>query len=136
MPRKLPKVLIVDDIAVARDLTRAMLRSLDITQIFDASTGIEAVTLFQRERPDLVFLDICMPDMDGIQALAVMLADNPAAFVVMNSAESTKQNALAAMELGARGFIVKPFNMQKLQDILAKYFLYKSSRKKTAVIDG
>jgi len=128
MARKLPKVLIVDDIAVARDLTRAMLRSLDITQIFDASTGIEAVTLFQRERPDIVCLDICMPDMDGLQALSVMLADNPAAFIVMNSAESTERNALAAMELGARGFIVKPFNMQQMRDILDKYFLYKSSQ--------
>ena len=125
MAKKLPKVLIVDDVAVARDLMRAMLRSLDVTQIFDASNGIDAIALFRRERPDIVFLDIRMPGMDGLQALGEMLADNPAAFIVIDSAESTAKNVRAALELGAKGFIVKPFNMQKVRDILDKYFLYK-----------
>ena len=135
MAKKLPKVLIVDDVAVARDLMRAMLRSLDVKQIFDASNGIDAVALFRRERPDIVFLDICMPGMDGLQALEAMLAENPAAFIVIDSAESTAENVRAAMGIGAKGFIVKPFNMQKVRDILDKYFLYKSSREDTEVGD-
>jgi len=126
MTRKIPTVLIVDDVAVARDLMRAMLRSLDITQIFDASNGIDAIALFRREHPDIVFLDIRMPGMDGLQALGEMLADNPAAFIVIDSAESTAENVRAALELGAKGFIVKPFNMQKVQGILDNYFRYKS----------
>ena len=126
MAKKLPKVLIVDDVAVARDLMRAMLRSLNVTQIFDASNGIDAIALFRRERPDIVFLDIRMPGMDGLQALGEMLTDNPAAFIVIDSAESTAKNVRAALKLGAKGFIVKPFNMQKVRDILDKYFLYKS----------
>jgi two-component system chemotaxis response regulator CheY len=124
MAKKLPKVLIVDDVAVARDLMRAMLRSLDVKQIFDASNGIDAIALFRREHPDIVFLDIHMPGMNGLQALGEMLADNPAAFIVIDSAESTAKNVRAALELGAKGFIVKPFNMQKVRDILDKYFLY------------
>jgi len=103
-----------------------MLRSLDITQIFDASNGIDAIALFRREHPDIVFLDIRMPGMDGLQALGEMLADNPAAFIVIDSAESTAENVRAALELGAKGFIVKPFNMQKVQGILDNYFRYKS----------
>ena len=126
MTRKIPTVLIVDDVAVARDLMRAMLRSLDVTQIFDASNGIDAIALFRREHPDIVFLDIRMPGMDGLQALGEMLADNPAAFIVIDSAESTAENVRAALELGAKGFIVKPFNMQKVQGILDNYFRYKS----------
>jgi len=126
MTRKIPTFLIVDDVAVARDLMRAMLRSLDITQIFDASNGIDAIALFRREHPDIVFLDIRMPGMDGLQALGEMLADNPAAFIVIDSAESTAENVRAALELGAKGFIVKPFNMQKVQSILDNYFRYKS----------
>jgi two-component system chemotaxis response regulator CheY len=67
-----------------------------------------------------------MPGMDGLQALGEMLTDNPAAFIVIDSAESTAKNVRAALKLGAKGFIVKPFNMQKVRDILDKYFLYKS----------
>jgi len=136
MAKKLPKVLIVDDVAVARDLMRAMLRSLNVTQIFDASNGIDAIALFRRERPDIVFLDIRMPGMDGLQALGEMLTDNPAAFIVIDSAESTAKNVRAALELGAKGFIVKPFNMQKVRDILDKYFLYKSPPEDTEAGGG
>jgi two-component system, chemotaxis family, chemotaxis protein CheY len=135
MAKKLPKVLIVDDVAVARDLMRAMLRSLGVKQIFDASNGIDAIALFRREHPDIVFLDIRMPGMDGLQALGEMLAENPAAFIVIDSAESTAKNVRAALELGAKGFIVKPFNMQKVQGVLDNYFRYKSSPEDTEV-DG
>ena len=126
MTRKIPTVLIVDDVAVARDLVRAMLRSLDVEKIFDASNGIDAIALFRREHPDIVFLDIRMPGMDGLQALGEMLADNPAAFIVIDSAESTADNVRAALKLGAKGFLVKPFNMQKVRGILDDYFRYKS----------
>jgi two-component system chemotaxis response regulator CheY len=129
MAKKFPKVLIVDDVAVARDLMRAMLRSLDVKQIFDASNGIEAVALFKHERPDVVFLDICMPGMDGLHALEEMLAINPAAYVVIDSAESTPDNVRAALQLGAKGFIVKPFNMQKVREILDNYTSYRASLK-------
>jgi len=122
MARKLPKVLLVDDVAVARDLMRAMLRNLDITQLLDAGNGLDAISLFRRERPDIVFLDINMPGMDGLQVLHHMLADNPEAFIVINSAESTSKNVRAALELGAKDFIVKPFNMEKVQTILDNYF--------------
>lgn len=133
MVKKKPKVLIVDDIAVARDLMRAMLRSLGVGEIFDASNGIEAVSLFRSQRPDIVFLDICMPAMDGLRALQTMLADNPAAFIIINSAESTTKNVRAALKLGAKGFIVKPFNMQKVLDVLDDYTRYKSLSEDNAV---
>jgi len=131
MSRKPLKILIADDIAVARDLMRAMLRSLNIAQLFDASNGIDALRLFKSERPDIVFLDICMPGMDGLQALGAMLDENPTAFIIIDSAENTIGNVRAAMELGAKGFIVKPFNMQKVRDILDKYAAHQAALKKT-----
>jgi two-component system chemotaxis response regulator CheY len=125
--RKPPKVLIADDVAVARDLLRAMLRNLNITEIFDASNGDDAVALFRHERPDLVFLDIRMPGKDGLQALEEMLSINSSAFIIIDSAESTADNVRAALKAGAKGFMVKPFNTEKVSDILDQYDLYKSS---------
>ncbi len=127
MGMKPPKVLIADDVAVARDLLRAMLRNLDIEEIHDAGNGDDAVATFRRERPDIVFLDICMPGKDGLQALGEILAIDPSAFIVIDSAESTADNVRTALTTGARGFMVKPFNMQKVREILDKYSLYRSS---------
>jgi len=68
-----------------------------------------------------------MPGMDRLQVLQAMLADNPAAFIVIDSAENTAENVRTALGLGAKGFIVKPCNMQKVRDILDSYFVYISS---------
>jgi two-component system chemotaxis response regulator CheY len=134
--RKPPKVLIADDVAVARDLLRAMLRNLNITEIFDASNGDDAIALFKHEHPDIVFLDIRMPGKDGLQALGEMLSINPSAFVIIDSAESTADNVRAALKAGAKGFMVKPFNTEKVSDILDKYYLYKSSSESAPVSDA
>jgi two-component system chemotaxis response regulator CheY len=136
MARKSLKVLIVDDIAVARDLLRAMLRSLHVTEILDASNGHDAVALYQRARPDIVFLDIRMPGKDGLQALHEILALDPHAFVVMDSADSTADNVRAAVQGGARGFMVKPYNMQKVREILEQHAALKASRKSAAWDDA
>ncbi len=129
MAKKSLKVLIVDDIAVARDLLRAMLRSLQVTDILDASNGHDAVALYQRARPDIVFLDIRMPGKDGLQALHEILVIDPDAFVVIDSADSTADNVRIAVQGGARGFMVKPYNMQKVRNILEQYAAWHSSRK-------
>jgi two-component system chemotaxis response regulator CheY len=132
MAKKSLKVLIVDDVAVARDLLRAMLRSLQVTDILDASNGHDAVALYQRARPDIVFLDIRMPGKDGLQALHEILAIDPKAFVVIDSADSTADNVRTAVQGGARGFMVKPYNMQKVRDILEQYAAQRASRKPRA----
>jgi two-component system chemotaxis response regulator CheY len=132
MVRKSLKVLIVDDIAVARDLLRAMLRSLQVTDILDASNGRDAVALYQRARPDIVFLDIRMPGKDGLQAMHEILAIHPDAFVVIDSADSTADNVHAAVQAGARGFMVKPYNMQKVRDILDRYAARLARHQKSA----
>jgi two-component system chemotaxis response regulator CheY len=108
-----------------------MLRNLNITEIFDASNGDDAIALFRHEHPDLVFLDIRMPGKDGLQALEEMLSINPSAFIIIDSAESTTDNVRAALKAGAKGFMVKPFNTEKVSDILDQYDLYKSSSEST-----
>ncbi len=136
MARKSLKVLIVDDIAVARDLLRAMLRSLQVTEILDASDGHDAVAVYKRARPDIVFMDIRMPGKDGLQALHEILAIDPNAFVVMDSADNTAGNVGAAVQGGARGFMVKPYNMQKVREILQQHAALKASCKSVARDDA
>jgi two-component system chemotaxis response regulator CheY len=131
MAKRSFKVLIVDDIAVARDLLRAMLRNLQVTEILDASNGHDAVALYTRARPDIVFLDIRMPGKDGLQALHEILVIDPDAFVVIDSADSTADNVRTAVQGGARGFMVKPYNMQKVRDILEQYAAQQATRGST-----
>jgi len=136
MAKKPLRALVADDIAVARDLLKTMLRTLEVPEILDASNGIDAVAEFRRSRPDIVFLDIRMPGKDGLQALQEILAIDPAAFVVMDSAESTADNVRTAVESGARGFMVKPYNMDKVRDILDKYAAYRASLKPASENEG
>jgi two-component system chemotaxis response regulator CheY len=128
MAQTSPKVLIVDDIAVARDLLRTMLRSLQVTEIFDAGNGYDAVALYQRERPDIVFLDIRMPGKDGLQVLHEILVMDPDAFVVMDSADSTAKSVQTAVRAGARGFMLKPYTMQRVRDVLDQYAVRRAAR--------
>ena len=136
MAKRSLKVLIVDDIAVARDLLRAMLRNLQVTEILDASNGHDAVALYQRARPDIVFLDIRMPGKDGLQALHEIMVIDPNAFVVIDSADSTVDNVRTAVQGGARGFMVKPYNMQKVRDILEQYAAQQATRSSTGRNDA
>lgn len=132
MVKKSLKVLIVDDVAVARDLLRTMLRNLQVAEILDASNGYDAIALYRQARPDIVFMDIRMPGKDGLQALHEILAIDPRAFVVMDSADSTADNVNAAVRAGASGFMVKPYNMQKVRNILEQYAARHPMRKQPA----
>lgn len=115
------KVLIVDDakflrMTIARAITKA-----GHEVIGEAQTGEEAVQLYKNLKPDLVFMDITMPDMDGIEAVKHIKKDFPDAKIIMCSAIGQHKMVLEAIEAGARDFIVKPFEESRIIEAIDKH---------------
>jgi two-component system nitrogen regulation response regulator NtrX len=113
------RILVIDDEAGIRD---SMRRTLEYQgyQFVGAATGQEGLALIERDPPDLVFLDIKMPGMDGLEVLERIKASNPAVPVVMVSGHGTAQNAFEARDKGASGFIEKPFSEPVLLERIQK----------------
>jgi len=113
--------LIVDDVSSVREFLRQTLIHMGVSEIYEASSGDAAISAFQKNLPDVVFLDIELPDMDGQEILKKIKSAKQNAFVVMISAHSSVENVKAAISNGASGFIVKPFSPRKITSILKKY---------------
>ncbi|HYH04032.1 MAG TPA: response regulator [Bacillota bacterium] len=114
------RILVVDDAAVIRLMLKKILESDEYEVVGDAGTGMEAVAKYQELKPDLVTMDITMPDMDGIQAVKEIRKIDPEAKIVMCSAMGQKMMVLEAIEAGAANFIVKPFDEPKVKEVLKK----------------
>jgi two-component system chemotaxis response regulator CheY len=111
------KLLIVDDSTVIRSRIARILGDarLEFIQVIGmAKNGVEALSLFLEEQPDLVTMDLTMPEMDGVECTEKMIALNPDANILVISALSDKATALKAMKKGARGFLYKPFTDDQL----------------------
>jgi len=118
------RVLIADDKAMMRDFLKHTLNSIDsISSVvaYDAANGEEAISLFKKHKIDIVFLDINMQPMDGIETLKEIRKLNNNIFIVMVSSESSIENVKASIASGSSGFIVKPYNGQKVSDILDNF---------------
>jgi pilus assembly protein CpaE len=103
------RVLIVDDIAETRENIRKLLQfESDVVVVGAARTGIEAIDVARETEPDVVIMDINMPDMDGIEATEAMLRDVPFAQIVMLSVNNDSDYVRRAMRAGARDFLAKP----------------------------
>jgi two-component system, cell cycle response regulator len=105
-----PKILTVDDSRTIRMIVTRAFKGF-ACEIFEASDGVEGLTVAQRERPDIILLDLTMPVMDGAEMLAKLKADPElrAIPVVMLTAESGRDNVLRIARLGVRDYLVKPF---------------------------
>ncbi len=106
MKRKL-KVLIADDEAIRLLSLKAQLRSLDMETIGEAGNGREAVELARELRPDIVIMDIKMPDLDGIEAAKIITAERPVPIVLL-TAYGERELAERAMEAGIFAYLIKP----------------------------
>ncbi len=115
-------VLIADDTGPARVVLRALLRRFTANLgIREARTGAEAFKLWESLRPRLTFLDIDMPNTDGLEALRRIREVQKDAFVAIVSGCSSTDNVKRALSMGANAFIVKPYKPQRIVDALQRY---------------
>ena len=114
------KVLIVDDSMLIRKKLKGILEKCKCKTIFEAENGNIAIEMVKQENPDLVFLDIVMPDKDGIETLNEIKEYNPAIKVVMASSAGTQGHLRKALELGAYDFIQKPVSIDAVAAIIEK----------------
>ena len=115
------KVLIVDDASFMRTVLKDILKSNGLaTEIVEAGDGVEGVRSFQKHKPDLVTMDVNMPRADGIQALRAIMKINPSAKVVMVTSVEQKEIVQDAMRIGARDYVVKPFDRSSVPLVLNK----------------
>ncbi len=114
------KLLIVDDALIMRMRIReiAILAGWEI--VGEAANGSQAVELFRSLKPDLVTMDIVMPQMDGVEALRTIIQEDPHARVCMVSAVNQKEKLTECIKLGAIDFIVKPFEKTQLMSLFVK----------------
>lgn len=115
------RVLIVDDAAFMRVSIKNMLTKNGFDVVGDAENGLVAVQKYVELAPDIVTLDITMPELDGLGALREIMKINPAANVVMVSAMGQEGMVRDAVVSGAKGFIVKPFKEEALISALSKF---------------
>jgi two-component system chemotaxis response regulator CheY len=102
-------VLIVDDALFMRNMLKGIFEGAGFTVVGEAGDGSEAVEKYRTLRPQLVMMDIVMPEKNGIEALKEIVSEDPAACVVMCSALGQEKLVMEAVQNGARDFIVKPF---------------------------
>ncbi len=113
-----PSVLIVDDVSDSRNLLRRILLGFGCTETREESRGERALASYILKRPDIVFLDIEMPGQGGLETLRELLSQDPKAYIVMLSASSTFENIKKTLDIGAKRFIVKPYNTEKVKEAI------------------
>jgi two-component system chemotaxis response regulator CheY len=113
------KVLLVDDAAFMRMRCARLLRE-EGHEVIEAANGREALEMYQNERPDAVLMDITMPEMDGLEALKAIKAVDPHAQVAMLTAMGQQAIVIEAIKSGARDFVVKPFERERVLAAVAK----------------
>lgn len=119
MAKRTPaKILIVDDNDLMRALLRGILRNEDYHIIGEARNGAVALEFIKRDKPDLICMDVMMPEMDGLEALQSIKAEHPEIIVIMITGNPSKENVQESIKGGASGFIIKPFNAAKVLDTL------------------
>lgn len=110
------KALIVDDAAVIRFVLRKILFSTGFEEIYEAGDGKTAIQVYQEQQPDLVTMDITMPEMDGLACIKEITSIDPSARIIVCSAMGQKEMVLQAIGLGAKNFIVKPFQEENVRE--------------------
>ena len=120
------RILVVDDSAVSRRMVcRAISMSgLDVGRVFDAANGKEALSVLDKEWVDIVFTDIHMPEMDGVELVAQMAEHDmlKALPVVVVSSDRNEEQADALRKRGIRAYVKKPIGPEELRDVIQKIF--------------
>ena len=113
-------ILICDDAAFMRMMIKDILTKNGYEIAGEAENGVKAVEKYNETKPDLVLMDITMPEMDGIQALKKIKEADPNACVIMCSAMGQQAMVIEAIQSGAKDFIVKPFQAERVLEAVKK----------------
>lgn len=113
-------ILICDDAAFMRMMIKDILTKNGYGIAGEAENGVKAVEKYNETKPDLVLMDITMPEKDGIQALKDIRAMDPSAAVIMCSAMGQQAMVIEAIQSGAKDFIVKPFQAERVLEAVKK----------------
>ncbi len=119
------KFVVVDDAVFMRTLLKKLLEETEgYTVVGEGSNGVQAIEQAKKLKPDIMTLDITMPDMDGLQAVPEILKVSPDTRIIMVSAMGQQSMVIEAIKAGARDFVVKPFDksrvMQAIRNVMVK----------------
>ncbi|MGB9789915.1 chemotaxis protein CheY [Thermotoga caldifontis] len=114
------RVLIVDDAAFMRMLLKDIITKAGYEVVGEAANGVEAVEKYKELKPDVVTMDITMPEMDGITAIKKIREFDPNAKIIVCSAMGQQAMVIEAIQAGAKDFIVKPFQHSRVIEALQK----------------
>jgi two-component system chemotaxis response regulator CheY len=112
------KLLIVDDSLIMRNAIRRNSAHTDITELYTAENGRRALELFIEHLPELVTMDLTMPELDGLSTISQMTEMRPNTAILVISALNSHQTAMDAIARGACGFLVKPFTALEVNDAI------------------
>ena len=118
------KLLVVDDSLIVRRTVERHMRQSRFKDIRMASNGLEALAVFEEFQPDVVTLDITMPEMDGLTTVEILREKNSRAIILIISALADRHTAVEAMKRGAQGFLLKPITPENLQEALEELIDY------------
>ena len=125
------KVLIVDDAQFTRNMLKNIINKIEqIEVIGEASNGVEAISLYKKLNPDLVTMDLVMPEKGGIEATEEILKINSKAMIVVVSALGQEALVLEAAKKGAKDFIQKPFKQEQIMEVMDRILKNKTVEKK------
>ena len=114
------RILIVEDAAIMRKNLRTILTQAGHTVVAEASNGAQAFIEYVMHQPDLVTMDITMPYMNGIDSIKKILGDYPDAKIIIISNANNNRTILEAIQIGAKNYIMKPFTIDKVLDVINK----------------
>ncbi len=112
------KMMVVDDSKIIQNMIERFLKEKNITMEGKASNGREAIEIFKILRPDIITMDITMPELDGIESIKQIVAIDDEVRILVVSALADKATAIEALKVGAHGFLCKPFNERDLNEAL------------------
>lgn len=113
-------ILVVDDAKFMRVTLSSIFNNANHNVVGEGQNGMEAIELYRQLQPDLVTMDITMPEMNGIDAVKEIMKENPQAKIIMCSAMGQQKLIVEAIEAGAKDFIVKPFDESRVIEAVAR----------------
>jgi len=116
------KVLVVDDSMIIRKQIANVFEELGHQVIAEAQDGKSAVSIFREKKPDLVTMDITMPDMNGIEAVKIIKSKEPEVKILMVTSHGQEKMVIESIKAGAKGYILKPATLKKVQEAVDKVF--------------